>query len=775
MNQEIEQKKEQQRVNEVIDIIDRKQEEINEKTGYLKEGIVGLRKNFWEDVTVNMDEPDDVIETQAGIKQQAELLQERERSHGQLFSELKKLDRLRRSPYFGRIDFQESGEIQPEPIYIGIASLMDEEQENFLIYDWRAPISSMYYDYTTGPAAYSTMEGRIEGDISLKRQFIIQYGEITGQFDTSVTIGDHILQAVLGGKSSAQMKNIVATIQKEQNQIIRNQRSQTLVVQGAAGSGKTSAALQRIAFLLYANRRTLQAENMLLFSPNPLFNSYVSTVLPELGEENILQTTYKEYVEDRIGNAFTVQSPFEQLEQFLSKAEESKDSIETEAAQFKASLDFKKQIDHFLASLSQEGLLFHDIVFQDKVLISSEEISQYFYALAPSILLPNRLELVSEWLLKRLKKLERLEQNEEWVQAEVELLDKEDFLNAYRARQKKQTGAEDTFNDEELEWRILSKSVVRKHFQPLRRKVKRLGFVNERANFRNLFQNEAQPDSIIWTHICESTPKTLNQRILGWEDATAYLYFQDQLKGKKSFSQIRHVFIDEAQDYSPFQLAYLKTLFPYSKMTLLGDVNQSIFVQALNESSVLSDTAGESGSFEKITLTRSYRSTRPIVEFTRQLIEGGSQIEPFNREGLKPTLTYAEQEADLQQKVLARIESLMHADEHQTIAVICKTMQESRKAHAWLSSHIPAQLLDQETYAYEQGLVVIPAYLAKGIEFDAVLLFNVSERVYSREAERKLFYTACTRAMHELHLFSLGKETNLMQSVQPETYTITEK
>lgn len=775
MSQEMEQKKEQQRVNEVINIIDRKKEEINEKTSYLKEGIVGLRKNFWEDVTVNMDEPDDVIETQAGIKQQAELLQERERSHGQLFSEMKKLDRLRRSPYFGRIDFQESGEPQPEPIYIGMASLMDEEQENFLIYDWRAPISSMYYDYTTGPAAYNTMEGRIEGDISLKRQFIIQYGEITGQFDTSVTIGDHILQAVLGGKSSAQMKSIVATIQKEQNQIIRNQRSQTLVVQGAAGSGKTSAALQRIAFLLYANRRTLQAENMLLFSPNPLFNSYVSTVLPELGEENILQTTYKEYVEDRIGNAFTVQSPFEQLEQFLSKAEESKDSLETEAAQFKASLDFKEQIDQFLTSLSQEGLLFHDIVFQDKVLVASEEISQYFYSLAPSILLPNRLELVSEWLLKRLKKLERLEQNEDWVQDEVELLDKEDFLNAYRARQKKQTGEDATFNDEDLEWRILSKSVVRKHFQPLRRKIKRLGFVNERANFRKIFENESQSVSTIWAHICESTLKTLDQRILGWEDATAYLYFQDQLKGKKSFSQIRHVFIDEAQDYSPFQLAYLKTLFPYSKMTLLGDVNQSIFVQALNESSILSDTPGEKGSFEKITLTRSYRSTRPIVEFTRQLIEGGSQIEPFNREGSKPTLTYAEQEEDLQQKVLARIESLLHTDRHQTIAVICKTMQESRKAHAWLSSHIPAQLLDQETYAYEQGLVVIPAYLAKGIEFDAVLLFNVSERVYSREAERKLFYTACTRAMHELHLFSLEKETKLMQAVQPETYTITEK
>lgn len=774
MNQETEQLKEQQRVNEVIDLIDRKEEDIKEKTGSLKEGIIGLRKNFWEDVTVNMDEPDDVIETQAGIKQQAEFLQERERSHRQLFNELKKLDRLRRSPYFGRIDFQESGEPKPEPIYIGIASLMDEAQENFLIYDWRAPISSMYYDYTTGPAAYDTMEGRIEGEISLKRQFIIQRGEITGQFDTSLTIGDHILQAVLGGKSSAQMKNIVATIQREQNQIIRNQKSQTLIVQGAAGSGKTSAALQRIAFLLYANRRTLRAENMLLFSPNPLFNSYVSTVLPELGEENILQTTYKEYVEDRIGNAFTVQSPFEQLEQFLLEGTEQENPAEAASVQFKASLDFKKIIDDYLTSLSQKGLLFHDIVFRDKVLISSEEIREHFYTLATSILLPNRLELVSEWLLKKLQKLERLEQNEEWVRDEVELLDKEDFLNAYRARQKKQSKEEDTFNDVDMEWRILSKSVVRKQFQPLRNKIKRLGFVDGRANFRQLFEIRTQPAPPIWASVCAKTLETLDQHTLDWEDATAYLYFQDQLKGKKSFPHIRHVFIDEAQDYSPFQLAYLKTLFPYSKMTLLGDVNQSIFVQALNESSVLTDTPDNKESYEKITLSRSYRSTRPIVEFTRQLIEGGEQIEAFNREGTKPTLTYANHEEDLHQKLLTRIRSMLEGNHHQTIAVICKTMQESQRVHAWLSSHISAQLLDQETYTFEQGLVVIPAYLAKGIEFDAVLLFNISEDVYGREWERNLFYTACTRAMHELHLFSSGKETPLMQAVEPETYTIIE-
>src|SRR5699024_818523 len=267
------QEAEQHRVDNVIEEIHQKQEKLYAKATGLKEDVIDLRKNFWEDVTVNIDEPDDVIETQASIKQQAELLKEREQFHGKIGKEQKALQRLAHSPYFGRIDFWEDGETESKPIYIGMASLMDQDDEDFLVYDWRAPISSLYYDYSPGKAEYDTMSGMITGEMTLKRQFIIRGGVIQGMFDTGVTIGDTLLQQALGGNASTTMKSIVATIQKEQNKIIRDERHRFLIVQGVAGSGKTSAALQRIAFLMYRYRETLHADNVVLFSPNPLFSS----------------------------------------------------------------------------------------------------------------------------------------------------------------------------------------------------------------------------------------------------------------------------------------------------------------------------------------------------------------------------------------------------------------------------------------------------------------------------------------------------------------------
>ncbi len=248
---------EQERVHKVVNEIDKKIHKLMVNTGRIGRDVLELRKTFWEDVTVNLDEPDDMIETAASMKQQAELLSERERTCGQRISQLKTLHRLKDSPYFGWIDFLEEGERTEDKVYIGIASLMDENDETFLIYDWRTPISSLYYDYPPGPAHYQTPEGSIQGEMKLKRQFIINASEIKGMFDIGITIGDEMLQEVLGAGASTQMKSIVATIQQEQNAIIRNEKSKVLIVQGVAGSGKTSAALQRVAYLLYRHRGTL--------------------------------------------------------------------------------------------------------------------------------------------------------------------------------------------------------------------------------------------------------------------------------------------------------------------------------------------------------------------------------------------------------------------------------------------------------------------------------------------------------------------------------------
>ena len=751
---------EQERLNEVVNEIENKQVGLRKSSGSLKEGIIKLRRNFWDDVTVNIDEPDDIIETQASIKQQAELLSEKERSHGHQYNQLKTLDRLHDRPYFGRIDFQEDNEHQTEPIYIGIASLMDEEDEDFLVYDWRAPISSMYYDYAVGPAKFETMDGFIHGEISLKRQFIINKGKLEGMFDTGLTIGDHLLQKMLGNQSSTKMKSIVSTIQKEQNRIIRDEKSKLLIVQGVAGSGKTSAVLQRIAYLLYANRKTLQAKNMLLFSPNPLFNSYVATVLPELGEENMQQTTYLEYAEERLAEEFIVEGPFEQMEYMLTNENKDDEAIHTASIQYKSSLAFKQLIDKYLNGLRRQELLFTNITFQGRVIVSAEKIKQYFYDLGASISIPNRLEMISEWLLEIIAQEERNEQYKDWVTEEIELLDKEDYMEAYHEVQRSHRNEEDTFDDIDQEWEILSENVVQAHFQPIKDRIQRLEFIDVKATYRKLFEGEIEFENIPvqWQSICKITLKKLDRNELAWEDVTSYLYFLDQLQGKKTYTHIRHVFIDEAQDYSPFQFAYMQELFPNCHMTLIGDSNQAIYVHSLASKSILD--SDETKNKKKITLLRSYRSTKQIVNFTKQFIQGGDQIEPFNRDGEKPTITTAENEQDLNQKVIDRIHRLQDAGQ-QTIAIICKTMAECKVAYDQLAPLIKLQLMDQETYTFNKGLLILPAYLAKGIEFDAVIIYNAS--TYNQESERNLFYTACTRAMHELHLFTWGQSPTTLK------------
>ncbi|WP_088051191.1 RNA polymerase recycling motor HelD [Virgibacillus dakarensis] len=352
---------EQQRVDTVILEIKAKEEELHTKASGLKESVINLRKNFWEDVTVNLDEPDDVIETQASIKQQAELLSERERFHGKIGGELKTLKRLENSPYFGRIDFLEAGQTESEPIYIGVASLMDKHDENFLVYDWRAPISSLYYDFSPGKAKYETIEGTIAGEMTLKRQFIIRNGLLKGMFDTGITIGDQLLQQALGNNASTSMKSIVATIQREQNKIIRDEKSKCLIVQGVAGSGKTSAALQRVAYLMYRYRETLHAENIVLLSPNPLFSSYVSNVLPELGEANIRQITFQEYLEAKMTDKLVVESPFQQMEYSLTEENDEACTVRRKSIDYKSSLTFKSDLDEFISQLQNEGLLFRNI------------------------------------------------------------------------------------------------------------------------------------------------------------------------------------------------------------------------------------------------------------------------------------------------------------------------------------------------------------------------------------------------------------------------------
>lgn len=769
---------EQTRLDQVMIEIDNQIITLQQNVTDIKTDIVEIRRNFWDDVTVNFDDAHEAAETYASMKQQAEVLSERERTHRHAQKQLKTLQRLKLSPYFGRIDLLEDGEVSSEEIYLGIASLLDDQDEQFLVYDWRAPVASLYYDYSPGSVEYETPSGTISGKMELKRQYIIREGHIRSMFDTGVTIGDELLQEVLGKQSDSQMKSIVATIQREQNRIIRNERSRLLIVQGAAGSGKTSAALQRVAYLLYRYRDTLQAEQIVLFSPNPLFNSYISTVLPELGEKNMQQTTFHEYLEHRLGGTFELEDPFTQLEYVHTAMHDPHYKTRVTAIQYKASLPFMRTIDRYLETLGIANMPFKDICFRDRTLIAADTISQRFYSLDPSLAIPNRMRLLAEWLLCELKEIARRERNKPWVEDEIELLDNEDFHRVYKQLQKKKRMSGATFDDYEMERKLLAASVVNEHFAPISTEVKRLGFIDMPAVYQQLFALAKSERSTVaveaapvqWDAICSHTLEKLSVAQLSYEDATPYLYLKERIEGFHTNTSVRHVFIDEAQDYSPFQFAFLKKLFPYAKMTVLGDLNQAIYAHVRADASLDQFSAFfGADETETIILTRSYRSTRPIVELTRRLIDGGEAIEPFNRDGQKPTLTTTATPKEHATKIRERILELQKSG-HRTIAVIGKTAQESQAAYDLLAGELPIRLIEKETVSFEPGTLVIPAYLAKGVEFDAVIIYDASAAQYSREEERKLFYTACTRAMHELHLYSLGGISPFLEALPSEFY-----
>lgn len=771
-------KAEQERVTGITKLLSAHIRRLSEELGLHRSDVVDMRKDFWEEVTVNFSSPDDLGETSTSLRQQAQILNERERHHLQSSKALKKYKKLVVSPYFGRIDFSESPDSEAEKIYLGIGSLM-EDNGTFLIYDWRAPISSLYYDGAPGPAAYETPGGLVSGTMELKRQFVIDSGIIEVMFDTGMTIGDELLQQVLSHSADDRMKSIVATIQKEQNAVIRNDRSRMLVVQGAAGSGKTSAALQRVAYLLYKYREVLQADQMLLFSPNPLFNSYVSTVLPELGEDNMQQTTFQMYLEHRLGQEFQLEDVFSQTESLLNAPDGPAAAVRRAGIGYKSSVAFLDAIRRYVNLLECEGMQFKPLMFQGRAIVSKTEMERQFYTYDSNIKLANRIDLMTGWLLKKIAVFSVEERNASWVEEQIEVLDASDYQRAYQMMRRKGGGQNDSFDDFDTEKSMLARYIVSQRLKPLRGWTKRGRFVDVKGLYSRLFTDRGLMDSLnggkglpeAWDEICALTLETLAAGELAYEDATPFLYLKELSQGFRTNTLIRHVIVDEVQDYSPFQLEFMRRLFPRAKMTVLGDLNQAIYAQG----EVLGDLAGLVSIYgaentEVISLTRSYRSTYEIVEFTRAMIPGGERIVPFNRRGESPTLTVVDSESEL----LASVEQdvlKLHAAGYHYVAVICKTAEESADVHAKLENRLPVRLVTKETPNFQKGTLVLPAYLAKGVEFDAVIIYDGSEEKYGRENERKLFYTACTRAMHLLHIYSLGQPNRFLPAAAEESVT----
>lgn len=781
---------------------------LQERIARLEPEVTGLsnqaneiRRRFYEEVTINTSTQEDFEETFYTIQQQSALLAERERGHQMVVQQSKNMKRLLPSPYFGRIDFKEDGLGIAEQIYVGVSSFVEEDGLSFLIYDWRTPIASLYYDYSPGPASYVTPSGDIEGTMELKRQFQIQNGVIRNMFDASETIGDELLQQVLGKGADSQMKSIVATIQKEQNRIIRNEKSRMLIVQGAAGSGKTSAALQRVAYLLYKHRQSIKADQIVLFSPNPMFSSYISTVLPELGEENIQQATFQEYLDYWLGSSLRPEDSFDQMEYVLTQRGTPGYEARLQGIEYKASAAFLQALQNFGVWLGQEGMLFNGLWLRERELITGEQIRSQFYSYDRSLPLLNRIVLLQEWLLKELTTLERLEREASWVEDELNYLDSdqyaevfgmlhkdrevfdlaEQYASIHEKMTKTQREDEGDFNFALKEEGLLRKRLVKEYFMPLRKRVKKLSFVDIKAIYSQLFVEEAayrkRSNAVVlpplWSEICRQTKEALLRNELFYEDATPYLFVKELIEGVRTNTEIRHVFVDEGQDYSPFQYEYLKKLFPRARMTVLGDFGQAIFMQSTSLDATDSPIVTLFGKDDTdlIRLVRSYRSTKEIVEFTRSMLPGGEEIEPFERRGQKPLLTRTNNGEKLHAQIAADI-AVLKAEGFDSIAVITKTAAESQKAYEALRIYgvDKLQLISKETPSFEKGVMVIPVYLAKGVEFDAVLVYNASSEAYGRESERKLLYTACTRAMHRLNLYAMDGWSPFVEALPSNSY-----
>lgn len=722
-----------------------------------------LDRNFFDDVRLNFSGDDEAFETAASIEQQQQLLDERNNAWRQSVHQLNELKRLYQHPFFARIDFQEKGE-EPETIYIGLGSLTDQDN-NFLIYDWRAPISSIYYDGGLGKVTYQTPDGEQVVDVTLKRQFLINHGKITAMFDTNETIGDQMLLEVLNEKSSTQMKSIVTTIQKEQDQIIRDTKDDLLFVQGAAGSGKTSAILQRVAYLLYRYRGNLTSSQVIMFSPNQLFNDYIKNVLPELGEQNMVQFTYHQYVARRVPR-FHVQNLFDKFEQSLTSAETRISHLKTDLAFFKAT---QKYAQH----LNQGGMRFRSLKFRGTVLFTKEQIAAIYYGFNANYKLINRLEATKDALLNAVKHHMQRALKADWVNEAVESLSEEQM-------QKMRTRVDQEFKSADDEYKFYARQVIAQAFAPLQRAIIHNQFLSINAQYVHFLKNASKYinlsqfalDEATWQAGVQQTINQLRNHQLMMDDITPYLHLYDLITGSHGHREMRFVFVDEVQDYTPYQIAYLQFVFPKARFTLLGDLNQAIFTETnaptlLDEVKQLFDPA----TTKVVQLTRSYRSTQQITEFTKAILTHGQMIEAFSRQGDLPNIHIAPDTTALLPYVQKQLQK--NRTDGDTTVIIAKTLSQAQQLTQMLKAHhVPITLIKSGNQRLATGDLVMPAYLAKGLEFDAVIMWDASKQNYHDEAEQELVYTIATRAMHRLTIVASGELSPLLQRVPRHLYQL---
>ena len=667
----------EQFLKEITDCLQQKIKELDEDLSAGQQEIKNMHEYYWENYT-EMDEYGyENYDNQQALLHQVHANEEK-------LSKRKRLTKMLESPFFGRVDFRYDGEEESETFYIGIGNFAPRAGMRPLIYDWRAPVSGLFYDYDRGPAAYDAPGGRMEGEITSKWQYKIKNGHMIYGFESDTKIDDEILKQELGSGGDVQLKNIVRTIQKEQNAIIRNTEDRILAIQGAAGSGKTSVALHRIAYLLYHDRENLKAANILILSPNNAFSDYISHILPELGEEHIQEMSFDLFAYKELKEAA---NDCEDRYDYLEKKMKFQDSEWEIRFKEKQSASFIGQLEGFLAMLEEDLVNIRSITFKG-FHKTEEEIIHLFYFKFQTVPLLARMDAVMEYLIDEYETLRGKNISEEDMEALRETFQKmyvtTDLYEIY-------------------------------------------GWLLKDCGYPELSNAEYE------------------RRKLEYEDVFPMLYLKYRLKGSRKHKNIKHLVIDEMQDYSYLQYSILSMLF-HCRMTILGDRAQTMDSECQDVTKFLPKIFGR--KIRKIVMNKSYRNTLEIAEYAER-IRGGEGLELFQRHGKEVEEFHGLSMEEMLENIEKQVKSANA--QYETAAVITMNESDAYDIYRLLKNRqLPVSYMDRDTSVFKKGMTVTTFYLAKGLEFDQVFA------VLGRETNplyKQAKYISATRALHELYVY----------------------
>lgn len=745
---EEEQRLEQARVDRVDDEIKHQIEATEQAVNDAHKETRAVEKNYSENASINRYEVDDIAESRSELEQQRRLVSQAAENETILKHQLQTLRGLHGSPYFGRIDILDPGEKEPETLYIGTASLMNDDKTDFLVYDWRAPISGVYYNGNLGPVKYETPAGMQETELVKKRQFTIKDGKITNMFDTNDTVGDELLQAALGEQNDQYMHNIVATIQQEQNDIIRDTRSDLLLVQGVAGSGKTSAILQRIAYLLYHSRAELNADQIVLFSPNNLFSHYISEVLPSLGERNMRQVTLAGFLRRRF-EGLQVETLFDRYE------DRQQDGSDHAVADFLESAAAMNAVRDYVRHLPVDQFQFADLTFNSQVFFTAAHIKSIYQSLPATMTAADRLIHLKNKLIRELQHRVREEAKKDWVAKELDDLDVQQLHSLYGKH------TVDDFKDEDQQYAYLSRRYAKRRLRVVADAIYNNYFIDFFNQYEQFLRQVDLPKSISkrdWTSAITEYQEEIEYHRLKLMHTAPLMYLRDLMTGSGQNQSFQYVFIDEMQDYPLAMLVYLRHAFPRAKFTVLGDSEQALFKPLQLPQEMLAELSSvlKAKHPNLISLNRSYRSTKEITDFAKALLPDGDQVISFTRHGDKPRLLVRYDQSALNESLLESISN--QRAEYETVAVLTKNLSQAEDVYRFLHQQKVADLhlLHARDSALPAGVLVLPIYLAKGLEFDSVIAYDVSASNMENVDAVGMIYTMATRAMHQLTLLSSG-------------------